>query len=496
MTTRAVEQSVPGVGKTGSAGAGRAAKSRKDATDFTFMLQAQAQTADTLTTVVGQAGTTVSKPSGAADTTVTKTQTAASDADRPQSEADSAVDARDSVQSYTGKIASPEEEPDSSEETETDAALVNAEAIAAVTLEAQAQMLDAVADTLGMDAETVLSMLADNGMTAADLLTTEGLQDFVLIAAGCREEPMALATDASLLGQYRELAGVLDEVTAEASSQAQLPQEAVREAWDAAVDTANLPQVQLLTEETVATAVEPPLDANAEPDSPVAPVAEANEQPGAAAPIARDTVTVKQPVKKETQGDAPDSRGDAGTAMQRFTDIQAEGTADVVETPVLSSETRDIINQIADYIRSQVTDSVSEMDMQLHPENLGNLHIHLTSKEGMVTAHFTAENEVVKQAIENQLVQLRESFEEKGVRVDTVDVTVEEHRFDQAYNDERDTENGQAGDEAARRQRSRRRLGGINLNDPVSLAAMDLSQGEALEVEVLRQSGGTVQYRA
>ena len=73
------------------------------------------------------------------------------------------------------------------------------------------------------------------------------------------------------------------------------------------------------------------------------------------------------------------------------------------------------MRQIMDYMKVSVKADSSELEMQLHPQSLGTLHIQMASRNGVVTANFIAQNETVKAALESQMVQLKENFAEQGV---------------------------------------------------------------------------------
>ena len=70
------------------------------------------------------------------------------------------------------------------------------------------------------------------------------------------------------------------------------------------------------------------------------------------------------------------------------------------------------MRQIMDYMKVSVKADSSELEMQLHPQSLGTLHIQMASRNGVVTANFIAQNETVKAALESQMVQLKENFAE------------------------------------------------------------------------------------
>ncbi|MDI3281298.1 MAG: flagellar hook-length control protein FliK [Bacillota bacterium] len=65
----------------------------------------------------------------------------------------------------------------------------------------------------------------------------------------------------------------------------------------------------------------------------------------------------------------------------------------------------------------------SEMRLQLIPESLGRVAMHIAVEHGTVTARFAVANEQVKNLIEAQLPQLRQALEEQGLRVDSFSVS-------------------------------------------------------------------------
>ena len=58
------------------------------------------------------------------------------------------------------------------------------------------------------------------------------------------------------------------------------------------------------------------------------------------------------------------------------------------------------------------------------------MHIQLATKGGVVTAQITTQNEAVKNAIETQVVQLKDNLEEQGVKVEAVEVSVASHQME------------------------------------------------------------------
>ena len=64
------------------------------------------------------------------------------------------------------------------------------------------------------------------------------------------------------------------------------------------------------------------------------------------------------------------------------------------------------------------------MRVELHPRELGRLHLRVAVENGSVNAQIAAESEAVRQAIEAALPQLRQSLQEGGLNVGTLDVFV------------------------------------------------------------------------
>lgn len=117
-------------------------------------------------------------------------------------------------------------------------------------------------------------------------------------------------------------------------------------------------------------------------------------------------------------------------------------------TQSLSSTQLDVINQINEYMKTQIKADMSTLEMQLNPANLGAVNVALSSKDGNVTAQFTTQSELVKAALESQIMILKENLEQAGVKVNAVEVSVESHAFERNL-DEQGQNSGQEAKEKA-----------------------------------------------
>ena len=147
------------------------------------------------------------------------------------------------------------------------------------------------------------------------------------------------------------------------------------------------------------------------------------------------------------------------------------------------------MNQIMDYMKIHVKTEESSLEMQLHPASLGTLQVNVSSKGGILTANFVTQNETVKSVLESQMIQLKESFAEQGVKVEAIEVTVQTHQFESNLEQGR----GRQQNGTDKKDRPRR----INLNASFDMDNIEeMTQEEQLAAEIMTANGNTVDYTA
>ncbi len=350
--------------------------------------------------------------------------------------------------------------------------------------EAADKMLSDTAEELSVTEEELLSVLQSLSMTPADLLTKEGLQQVVLAVSGETDFANFL-TDETMFTALQNLCGELQTTLSDLADELGISQDEVQDFLTALADKAgdaSALQAEALSAEKTEDAV-----ADVEKGSDTESITGDKTASEVNVP---GKETGKQ-TEKETSGEEKSFTGDKAfdNFAQSFKTGQTQNTQAAAEvTPHFDVETENIIRQITDYMRGNVTDGVSEMDMQLHPANLGSVHIHLEAKEGVLTAQFTAQNESVKAALESQMIQLKDSFEEQGLTVESIEVMVSSQKFDQSYEEAE----SHANDTGSRSGRQRTRRAGLH----VSMEDEELSDEEILAKEVLKGQGSTVEFTA
>ena len=182
--------------------------------------------------------------------------------------------------------------------------------------------------------------------------------------------------------------------------------------------------------------------------------------------------------------------GEHVIAQQTFTESMVSLSAEPVET-VPQVDTANIIRQIVEFARVTVGNAETTMELQLNPEHLGKVFLELTSKNGVVSAHLTAQNEAAREALESQLVELRQNLTQAGVKVEAVEVTVGSHEFERnlEQNAKRDEQQAEQQEKAAKQTRR------INLGDLDELGGV-MSEEESLVAQMMAEQGNSIDYTA
>lgn len=151
----------------------------------------------------------------------------------------------------------------------------------------------------------------------------------------------------------------------------------------------------------------------------------------------------------------------------------------------------DIIRQIAEFTRVNAGNDATTLQMQLNPEHLGKLYLELTAREGNISARIMAQNETVKEALEAQIVELRQNMDDAGVKVDAIEVTIASHEF------ERNLEQNARQDErrAREQEKSAKRTRRIRLDDLEGLSGV-MSEEESLVAQMMADQGNSVDFTA
>lgn len=351
----------------------------------------------------------------------------------------------------------------------------------AVLETAAVELVQQIAELLEVPVEEVQNLMEQMGMEELDILDPRQLSALFLQASGA-EDSCALVTDEGLYEDYQTLMNQLETVIQECGRQLD-------------TDPAEMPVLLAKLQEMPAEQKE-------------APVVEVSQEKSTAENELPDMgdITVQQNDGVDTRKDAAESGREQGQRENRPDEGEQQSgnlflqnlkteefrpevqqTAETVR-PAEADNTENIMRQIMDYMKIQVKADTSDLEMQLHPASLGTVQVQIASRGGALTANFITQNEAVKAALESQMVQLIERFDEQGVKVEAIEVTVQTHEFER--NLEQGRGRGQQNEEPARKGRIRR----LNLNDTVSMENME--EEDTLVADMMAANGNTVDYTA
>lgn len=153
-------------------------------------------------------------------------------------------------------------------------------------------------------------------------------------------------------------------------------------------------------------------------DQNTAVTVEVSNESGQSDAFAQDSQTGFQP--------AAEAENSLPAFVDRLTQAFEPGTENAEIRQVSMQE---IVDQVVNHIRIRVLPQTTSMELQLNPESLGRVHLSVSSNQGVATATLTVQNEMAKEALESQLVVLRENLESQGLKVESVEVNVSNFGF-------------------------------------------------------------------
>ncbi len=365
------------------------------------------------------------------------------------------------------------------------------------------EIADEVAKTLGVTEEEVLDAMEVLGLSYISLLEPGSLQELVLQMSG-EADASALLTNEGLFQNLQSLNQFADDLTGQLMQEMNVTPE----------------EMQQLLSQMKETNPEIPVDSTGQ-DASLEEVLSETEQPdmtieikvnGEEVKLSADadgnvTGTVEaasREVKEQPSRDMSEQSGKHGEQEQHTETslhsenlmlnsvlqdkVSVEETSFAQNISSFDQNTQEIMDQILNYMKIQLKPGMDQLEMQLHPESLGTVHVQLTSKGGEVTAEFHVQNESVKAALETQITELRDNLREQGVKVEAVEVSVDAKGF------ESNLWQGQERQESYERNKKTPRR--INLNELDALFEEEASEEELLNAKVMEMNGNTVDYTA
>ncbi|AQZ48781.1 flagellar hook-length control protein FliK [Paenibacillus larvae subsp. larvae] len=119
-----------------------------------------------------------------------------------------------------------------------------------------------------------------------------------------------------------------------------------------------------------------------------------------------------EPVLQQTLQDPFKALGQTETAETEQLAMNAKRFAEEMSTHLLKNQ-----------MKFMMKEGVSEAKLTLYPRQLGHVEVKILMHQGQLVAQFVAETMAGKDALESQLVQLRQTLQQQGIQVQKLEVT-------------------------------------------------------------------------
>lgn len=377
------------------------------------------------------------------------------------------------------------------------------------------ELRDIVKSTLDIDDKTLDAAMQNMGIVLTDLLNPEVLQQFVLLLNGA-EGKVDFLTDEGLLQDFTTLMQALEDFGEEnqnilslmekldnpVSLDEFLMQEGVTLTDEASEGMEEVKVTVQVTNQAQSAPENVAKDAlhTSDADKPAVENMVVQNTAKGVGEEAQDSLSEEKSGQNENEllfAQREEVSGDA--ARNTATPLFAENFNNFLEDGVRflkpdftvaprMQQMIDIVNQVSETIRSSVNADTTSVEMQLNPESLGKVFLSVVSKGGTMTATFHVQTDEAKNALESQILILRENLEAKNLKVESVEVHVSDFSFTQSNQAE-----GQNPNEFEKQGKKKFRY------DTEEADGMEVSETESAEEvrrQVMRDTGGSIDFTA
>lgn len=138
--------------------------------------------------------------------------------------------------------------------------------------------------------------------------------------------------------------------------------------------------------------------------------------------------------------------------------LQGQGAALANETTP-TAEARPLARQVAQQVEqgllSTSKNGATRLDLQLHPQELGSITITLTARNGEVSAIIRSEKTETAEMVSRQMDAIRINLEQQGLKVDKIEVQLENRQQDEGLWQNMDQHNSWQEEDARREELAR-----------------------------------------
>lgn len=346
------------------------------------------------------------------------------------------------IQTDSTDKASISKDTDKNVKSSTSSSLSNISDKSSKVNQAVQDIKDSIKDELDISDDKLEEVMSILGLTNADLLQSQNIADIFMEVTGT-QDAMDIITDAALTQSFQNIISTVEQAVDNLSEDTGMSIEQIKDFINdnmtnsaAVVDDKTIVD-DIRTEENVQTNASDKMTGD-------------NEDVNS---INEDTLdNISQSVEKKItiQSDNKSSDNMKGyngsdkssyvkTTVSEISSNLVQSIQNSFEEVMNTTTTQtvngaDVIKQIINSVKVTGNNVVQSMEIQLNPEHLGKVTLNVTSKSGVITAEIVAQNEQVKKAIESQINTLKDNFENQGIKIEAVEVTVQSHSFESGQN--------------------------------------------------------------
>lgn len=342
------------------------------------------------------------------------------------------------------------------------------------------EIKDAIKEKLGVSDEDIEKAMETLNLSMVDLLNPESLKDLMMSIAG-QDDAVSLLTNEELYSDMMEVINLASDLTEEIKNEFDLTDE----------EFVQICSEVKIKDETV-TEIKP------EESKEETPKIKVEINVSEEMRTSNSGIVTNESNTKQSQNNQDFSNESAQEEMPQMsqTTIQTETVtvSDTVETVrQFSSYTNgnEVVSQVTEFIKVNISPETTSMELQLHPASLGTVNMNIVSQNGVVTAQLFVQSESVKEALEAQLIQLQEVFDEQGTKVEAVEVAVASYDLDRGpFQDRDDRQDRQNADKGNHKKIN------LNLNDLDDDDLANLDEEDQLARHVMEMNGTSIDFSA
>lgn len=287
------------------------------------------------------------------------------------------------------------------------------------------EVLAEIAAALGITPQALAEILNALGMAPVDLLDSYAQTELLQVLHGVDDEVSLLNLPATL--------PIMQEISKTIEKHAPTLLE-----YQAQVQPQSQPQYAAVLDE-VALA-----DLETQPDAEFVPTAQilhddvpqtdlpADYEASETVAMTENTAATTTTTNAEPQQSVLEPIVAFAQAIEQPVDFVVKPTT-VAAPPQAPISPQNVMEQIVNHMRFEVRGDIAEIRIQLKPEHLGEVSLRIAAQNGIVVAQFVAESQRVKEIIESNFSQLRDSLEQQGINISEIEVSVAQDDADRQF---------------------------------------------------------------